>query len=107
MFLWRQIRHGCRGLSERAGREQDVADEVAQYFEEAESERALSGYRICISEFCLRIIRVDDPLIQNCDLLFCGNKMAKQRMVLLRDRSYFCNKQEATEFRENHIDAIT
>jgi putative ABC transport system permease protein len=38
MSLWRQLRYGWRGLSDRAGREQDVADEVAQYFEEAEAE---------------------------------------------------------------------
>ena len=38
MSLWRQLRFGWRGLRDRAGREQDVADEVAQYFEEAEAE---------------------------------------------------------------------
>ncbi len=45
MSLWRQLRYGWRGLSDRAKREQDVADEVAQYFEEAEAdwrERGLS-----------------------------------------------------------------
>jgi len=36
--LWRQLRYGWRGLKDRTGREQDVADEVAQYFEEAEAE---------------------------------------------------------------------
>ena len=38
MSLWRQLRYGWRGLRNRAAREQDVADEVAQYFEEAEAE---------------------------------------------------------------------
>src|SRR4030088_2342968 len=38
MSLWRQLRYGWRGLSDRARREQDVVDEVAQYFEEAEAE---------------------------------------------------------------------
>jgi predicted permease len=38
MSLWRQLRYGWRGLRDRTGREQDVADEVAQYFEEAEAE---------------------------------------------------------------------
>src|SRR5580704_9242106 len=38
MSLWRQLRYGWRGLRDRIGREQDVADEVAQYFEEAEAE---------------------------------------------------------------------
>src|SRR5580698_2159046 len=38
MSLWRQLRYGWRGLRDRAGREQEVADEVAQYFEEAEAE---------------------------------------------------------------------
>jgi putative ABC transport system permease protein len=38
MSLWRQLRYGWRGLRDRAGREQDVADEVAQYFDEAEAE---------------------------------------------------------------------
>jgi putative ABC transport system permease protein len=45
MSLWRQLRYGWRGLRDRAKREQDVADEVAQYFEEAEAdwrERGLS-----------------------------------------------------------------
>ncbi|NYF80870.1 ABC transporter permease [Granulicella arctica] len=45
MSLWRQLRHGWRGLRHRTRREQDVADEVAQYFEEAEAdwrERGLS-----------------------------------------------------------------
>ena len=45
MSLWRQLRYGWRGLRHRAKREQDVADEVAQYFEEAEAdwrERGLS-----------------------------------------------------------------
>src|ERR1700680_1005002 len=37
MFFWRQLRYGWRGLRDRTGREQDVADEVAQYFEEAEA----------------------------------------------------------------------
>lgn len=46
MSLWRQLRYGWRGLRNRAGREQDVADEVAQYYEEAEAdwrERGLSA----------------------------------------------------------------
>jgi putative ABC transport system permease protein len=38
MSLWRQLRYGWRDLRNRAVREQDVADEVAQYFEEAEAE---------------------------------------------------------------------
>jgi putative ABC transport system permease protein len=38
MSLWRQLRYGWRGLRDGTGREQDVADEVAQYFEEAEAE---------------------------------------------------------------------
>jgi len=38
MSLWRQLRYGWRGLRDRAGRERDVADEVAQYFEETEAE---------------------------------------------------------------------
>ncbi|MDQ1451395.1 MAG: putative transport system permease protein, partial [Acidobacteriaceae bacterium] len=38
MSLWRQLRYGWLGLRDRAGREQDVADEVAQYFEQAEAE---------------------------------------------------------------------
>jgi putative ABC transport system permease protein len=45
MSLWRQLRYGWRGLRDGAKREQDVADEVAQYFEEAEAdwrERGLS-----------------------------------------------------------------
>jgi putative ABC transport system permease protein len=43
MSLWRQLRYGWRGLRDRAGREQDVADEVAQYFEEAEAEWRARG----------------------------------------------------------------
>jgi hypothetical protein len=38
MSLWRQLRHGWRNLRDEAGRERDVVDEVAQYFEEAEAE---------------------------------------------------------------------
>ena len=41
MSLWRQLRFGWRGLRDRAGREQDVADEVAQYFEEVGRERKI------------------------------------------------------------------
>ncbi len=43
MSLWRQLRHGWRGLRDRAGREQDVADEVAQYFEDAEADWRTRG----------------------------------------------------------------
>jgi len=43
MSLWRQLRYGWRGLVDRARREQDVADEVAQYFEEAEAECSARG----------------------------------------------------------------
>jgi len=45
MSLWRQLRYGWRGLRDRAGREQDVADEVAQYFDEAEAEWRERGRR--------------------------------------------------------------
>ena len=38
MSLWRQLRHGWRNLRNGAGREQDVTNEVEQYFEEAEAE---------------------------------------------------------------------
>ncbi len=38
MSLWRQLRFGWRGLKDRSAREREVADEVAQYFEEAEAE---------------------------------------------------------------------
>ncbi len=38
MSLWRQLRYGWRALTDRDGRQQDVADEVAQYFEEVEAE---------------------------------------------------------------------
>lgn len=43
MSLWRQLWYGWRGLRDRAGRERDVADEVAQYFEEAEAEWRARG----------------------------------------------------------------
>ena len=43
MSLWRQLRYGWRGLRDRAGREQDVADEVAQYFDLAYFREACIG----------------------------------------------------------------
>jgi putative ABC transport system permease protein len=43
MSLWRQLRYGWHGLRDRARREQDVADEVAQYFEEAEADWRARG----------------------------------------------------------------
>src|SRR3984885_2040831 len=43
MSLWRQLRYGWHGLRGRARREQDVADEVAQYFEEAEADWRARG----------------------------------------------------------------
>jgi predicted permease len=44
MSLWRQLRFGWRGLKDRPAREREVADEVAQYFEEAEAEWRSRGY---------------------------------------------------------------
>src|ERR1700723_3868112 len=38
MSLWRQLRHGWRNLRNGVRHEQDVVNEVAQYFEEAEAE---------------------------------------------------------------------
>jgi len=38
MSLWRQITYGLRGVFGRGRREEDVAEEVAQYYEEAEAE---------------------------------------------------------------------
>jgi hypothetical protein len=38
MSLWRQITYGLRGVFGRDRREEDVAEEVAQYYEEAEAE---------------------------------------------------------------------
>jgi hypothetical protein len=35
MSLWRQLTYGLRSLAHRAKRDQDVADEVEQYFQEA------------------------------------------------------------------------
>jgi len=35
MSIWRQLTYGLRGLAQRAKRDQEVADEVEQYFEEA------------------------------------------------------------------------
>ena len=37
MSLWRQLTYGLRSLTHRPARERDVADEVEQYFEEAEA----------------------------------------------------------------------
>jgi hypothetical protein len=38
MSLWRQLQRGWRNLRDGGGREHDVVNEVAQYFEEAEAE---------------------------------------------------------------------
>jgi putative ABC transport system permease protein len=43
MSLWRQLRHGFRGLLHRSGRDEDIADEVQQYFDEAVAEKMASG----------------------------------------------------------------
>lgn len=43
MSLWRQITHGLRGLWDGSVRRQDAADELAQYFEEAEAEWRARG----------------------------------------------------------------
>ena len=43
MSLWRQVRYGWRALWNRAERKRDVADEVAQYYEEAEAEWRARG----------------------------------------------------------------
>ena len=37
MSLWRQLSYGLRSLTHRSARDRDVADEVEQYFEEAEA----------------------------------------------------------------------
>ena len=37
MSLWRQLTYGLRSLTHRSARDRDVADEVEQYFEEAEA----------------------------------------------------------------------
>jgi len=37
MFLWRQLGYGLRNLAHRTKREREVAEEVEQYFEEAEA----------------------------------------------------------------------
>lgn len=38
MSLWRQLTYGLRSLANRAKHDRDVAEEVEQYFEEAEAE---------------------------------------------------------------------
>jgi putative ABC transport system permease protein len=43
MSLWRQLTHGLRNLTRRGARDRDVADEVEQYFEEAEAELRSRG----------------------------------------------------------------
>jgi putative ABC transport system permease protein len=43
MSLWRQVGYGLRGLFHRSQRHQDVADEVAQYFEEATADLRSRG----------------------------------------------------------------
>lgn len=43
MSLWRQLTHGLRNLTHRRARDRDVADEVEQYFEEAEAELRSRG----------------------------------------------------------------
>ena len=43
MSLWRQLTHGFRNLTHRGARTRDVADEVEQYFEEAEAELRSRG----------------------------------------------------------------
>ena len=43
MSLWRQLTHGLRNLMHPSARDQDVADEVEHYFEQAESELRLGG----------------------------------------------------------------
>jgi predicted permease len=43
MSLWRQLKHGLQNLTRRSARERDVADEVEQYFEEAEAELRSRG----------------------------------------------------------------
>ena len=37
MSLWRQLTYGLRSLANRAKHDRDTADEVEQYFEEAEA----------------------------------------------------------------------
>ena len=37
MSLWRQLTYGLHSLTQRSARDRDVADEVEQYFEEAEA----------------------------------------------------------------------
>jgi putative ABC transport system permease protein len=43
MSLWRQLTHGLRSLTNRAVADQDVADEVQQYFDEATAVLMASG----------------------------------------------------------------
>lgn len=43
MSLWRQLTHGLRNLMHPSARDQDVADEVEHYFEQAEAELRLGG----------------------------------------------------------------
>ncbi|QNI36897.1 ABC transporter permease [Edaphobacter albus] len=38
MSLWRQLSYGLRGLLQRRKRQQDLADEVAQFYEDAEAD---------------------------------------------------------------------
>ena len=43
MSLWRQLTYGLRSLMHRSAHDRDVADEVQQYFEEAEAAGRLRG----------------------------------------------------------------
>jgi hypothetical protein len=46
MSLWRQLTYGLRCLTRRSQRNQDVADEVAQYFEEAIAVQVARGLSV-------------------------------------------------------------
>src|SRR5450631_4460602 len=46
MSLWRQLIHGLRSLAHPAKRDRDVADEVAQYFEQATEEWMARGLSV-------------------------------------------------------------
>jgi hypothetical protein len=43
MSLWRQVAHGVRVLTRRTSADQDVADEVAHYIDEATAALVASG----------------------------------------------------------------
>ena len=91
MSLWRHLTYGLRNLTNRAKHDQDVAEEVAQYFEEAASawearglsiDEARKAARLEVGNFTVVRERVNSYGWENVARTFVGDLRFAVRQLL-------------------------